>query len=145
MARSRAPGRRDEVQVAHVVEKFASLFDTASELAEGLQVSAAAVSTSTTFLLQVGLVEKLRLPGERRDRYHLPDDAWYLATASKDALYGRIAEMAAEAARLLRVPRARGARAGRHLARRLGAPSQAHPPLTATQSETRVTADPPSA
>ena len=120
MARSRAPGRRDEVQVAHVVEKFASLFETygfprmsgriltqlmvsegpgltASELAEGLQVSAAAVSTSTTFLLQVGLVEKLRLPGERRDRYHLPDDAWYLATASKDALYGRIAEMAAEA------------------------------------------------
>jgi DNA-binding transcriptional regulator GbsR (MarR family) len=108
------------VQTAHVVEKFATLFETygfprmsgrilaqlmvsegpgltAGELAESLQVSAAAVSTSTTYLVQVGLVEKHRLPGERRDRYHLPDDAWYLATASKNPFYGRIAEIAAEA------------------------------------------------
>lgn len=128
MARSRTPARRDDVQVAHVVEKFAALFETygfprmsgriltqlmvseglgltATELAEALQVSAAAVSTSTTYLVQVGLVEKVRLPGERRDRYHLPDDAWYLATASKDTLYGRIAEMAAEAVSAVGGPR----------------------------------------
>jgi predicted transcriptional regulator len=120
VARSRSAGRRDEVQVAHVVENFAGLFETygfprmsgriltqlmvsegpgltAAELAEALQVSAAAVSTSTTYLVQVGLVEKHRLPGERRDRYHLPDDAWYLATASKNPFYGRIAEIAGDA------------------------------------------------
>jgi DNA-binding transcriptional regulator GbsR (MarR family) len=116
------------VQVAHVVERFAALFETygfprmsgriltqlmvsegpgltATELATALQVSAAAISTSTTYLVQVGLVEKVRLPGERRDRYHLPDDAWYLATASKDALYRRIAEMSGEAVAAVGGPR----------------------------------------
>jgi len=128
VARTRVSGRRDDVQVAHVVEKFASLFETygfprmsgriltqlmvtegpgltAAELAESLQVSPAAVSTSTSYLVRVGLVEKLRLPGERRDRYHLPDDAWYLATASKDDLYGRIAELAGEAVAAVGGPR----------------------------------------
>lgn len=106
--------------MAHVVEKFAALFEgygfprmsgrilaqlmvaeghglTAAELGAALQVSPAAVSTSTTYLLRVGLVEKVRVPGERRDRYHLPDDAWYLATATKDPIYGRIADIAQEA------------------------------------------------
>lgn len=128
MARARTSPRRDEEQVAHVVESFAALFETygfprmsgrilaqlmvtegggvtAGELAEALQVSPAAVSTSTTYLVTIGLVEKRRVPGERRDRYVLPDDAWYLATASKEPLYSRVAGIADDAITAVGGPR----------------------------------------
>ncbi|MFN8148787.1 MAG: MarR family transcriptional regulator [Candidatus Nanopelagicales bacterium] len=113
------PGRRDESQVSHVVEQFAAFFETygfprmsgriitalmvhegrgltAAELAEALQASPAAISTSLKYPLALGLVQRVRVPGSRRDLYVLPDDAWYVATATKNPLYGQIAGMAAE-------------------------------------------------
>lgn len=111
--------QRDDERVAHVVEQFAAVLEgygfprmsarvimalmategpglTAGELAEQLQVSPAAISTSVRFLLQVGMAERVRAPGQRRDLYRLPDDAWYTVTASKQPIYQRIAELAAE-------------------------------------------------
>ena len=118
MARAKAV-RRDEAKVAHVVEQFAAFFEsygfprmsgriitalmvadgrglTAAELAENLQVSPAAISSSLKYPLALGLVQRIAVPGQRRDVYLLPDDAWYVATATKNPLYRRIADMAAE-------------------------------------------------
>ncbi len=112
-------GRRDEERVSHVVEQFAAFFEaygfprmsgriitalmvaegrglTAAELAETLQVSPAAISTSLKYPVALGLVQRVPVAGQRRDLYVLPDDAWYVATASKNPLYQRIAAMAAE-------------------------------------------------
>jgi hypothetical protein len=114
-----AAAGRDDAAVAHVVEQFAALLETygfprmsgriimalmvtespgltAAELAETLQVSPAAISTSMRYPLAVGLVEKIAVQGHRRARYRLPDDAWYAASATKDPLYRRIADLAAE-------------------------------------------------
>jgi DNA-binding MarR family transcriptional regulator len=50
--------------------------ETAASLAEGLGVSAASVSTTVRSLIQLGLVERVPVPGERRDCYRLHRDAW---------------------------------------------------------------------
>jgi DNA-binding transcriptional regulator GbsR (MarR family) len=48
---------------------------TAAELSEQLNASTGSVSTMTRLLGHLGMVERLRLPGERRDRYRLRADA----------------------------------------------------------------------
>ncbi len=111
--------RRDEAQVSHVVEQFAAFFETygfprmsgriitalmvaegrgltAAELAATLQASPAAISTSLKYPVALGLVQRVPVAGSRRDLYVLPDDAWYVATATKNPLYAQIAGMAAE-------------------------------------------------
>lgn len=62
---------------------------TAAELAEALDVSPAAISGAVRYLVQVGLVERRREPGQRRDHYEILDDAWYEAIAHRDELLGR--------------------------------------------------------
>src|SRR5262245_14973177 len=47
---------------------------TAGEIADALRVSPAAVSGAVRYLLQVGLIARGRLPGERRDHYEVTDD-----------------------------------------------------------------------
>ena len=46
------------------------------ELAERLQVSKASVSTNARQLEQIGLVERVSMPGDRRDYYRMEADAW---------------------------------------------------------------------
>jgi len=47
---------------------------TAGQLSEGLAVSPAAISGAVRYLLQVGLIAKQRVPGDRRDHYRIFDD-----------------------------------------------------------------------
>jgi DNA-binding transcriptional regulator GbsR (MarR family) len=54
---------------------------TAREIAETLDVSAAAVSGATTYLTRTGLVERTRTPGERVDRYDVRGTTWAEAMA----------------------------------------------------------------
>lgn len=49
---------------------------TMDDVAEGLQVSKSSVSTATRLLIQVGLIERLSLPGERRDYYCVSEGVW---------------------------------------------------------------------
>ncbi len=49
---------------------------SADELAEGLVASKGSISSSTRLLIQLGLVERLSLPGVRRDYFRLRPDAW---------------------------------------------------------------------
>ncbi|HEV2148906.1 MAG TPA: MarR family transcriptional regulator [Longimicrobiaceae bacterium] len=46
------------------------------EMAEQLQVSKASVSTNARLLEQVGLLDRISAPGDRRDFYQMRPDAW---------------------------------------------------------------------
>lgn len=59
---------------------------TATELADALQVSPAAISGAVRYLLQVNMVAKGREPGERRDHYIVSDNTWMEAFTSRDKL-----------------------------------------------------------
>ena len=62
---------------------------TASELAELLQVSPAAISGAVRYLTQVSLISREREPGSRRDVYRLHDDQWYEAIVRREPLLQR--------------------------------------------------------
>lgn len=53
---------------------------TARDIADALGVSAASVSTATTYLTRTGLIERTRVPGERVDRYATDGTRWVEAT-----------------------------------------------------------------
>ncbi|GAA3585445.1 MarR family transcriptional regulator [Amycolatopsis ultiminotia] len=59
---------------------------TAGELATQLSVSPAAISGAVRYLEQVGMVTKIREPGERRDHYRLYDDLWFATFLKRDRL-----------------------------------------------------------
>ncbi len=59
---------------------------TATELADALQVSPAAISGAVRYLDQIGLVVKGREPGERRDHYAVTDQTWYEVFTNRDKL-----------------------------------------------------------
>lgn len=63
---------------------------TASELAEVLQVSPAAVSGAVRYLSQVNLVMRERDPEVRRDFYLVRDNALYESLASRDQFLSRV-------------------------------------------------------
>lgn len=56
---------------------------TSEQLATGLQASKGSISTLTRLLIQIGLVEKIGLPGERRDYFRIKPDAWSRLTAQR--------------------------------------------------------------
>ncbi|XVQ16075.1 GbsR/MarR family transcriptional regulator [Spirillospora sp. CA-255316] len=101
------PPERDEEAVLRFVERFAAMLSdagwqrmparvfmalmthdagamTASELAERLQVSPAAVSGAVRYLARLDLVARERQPGTRRDIYRVRDDAWHDAVMGRD-------------------------------------------------------------
>ena len=52
------------------------LYLSSTELAEMLQASKGSLSTMTRFLLQMGLIERVGLPGRRRDYFQIKSGAW---------------------------------------------------------------------
>ena len=60
---------------------------TAAELAEGLQVSPAAISGAVRYLVETGLLIKERAPGRRGDLFRVLDgDIWATITAARRPL-----------------------------------------------------------
>ena len=49
---------------------------TMGDLGEALKASKSSMSTMLRLLIQIGLVEMVSLPGERRDYYRICSDAW---------------------------------------------------------------------
>ncbi len=47
-----------------------------SELAEVLQASKGSISTITRLLMQLGLIERISLPGQRRDYFRVKPNSW---------------------------------------------------------------------
>lgn len=66
---------------------------TAGELAERLEVSAAAISGAVRYLQQLQLIERIPVPGSRSDAYEVPRNAWYTAAIVKGGLYKRLADL----------------------------------------------------
>ena len=59
---------------------------TAEQLAETLQASRGAISGGTTMLETMGLVERRRRPGERKDYFRNKPNAWFEATKKQVAM-----------------------------------------------------------
>ncbi|AHH94507.1 MarR family transcriptional regulator [Kutzneria viridogrisea] len=59
---------------------------TATEVAELLAVSPAAVSGAVRYLTQVGLIVREREPGSRRDHYRVRDDSWYESAMRREQM-----------------------------------------------------------
>lgn len=57
---------------------------TQAALASALRISTGSVSTQLRQLIQIGMVERVRLPGERAARYQLPVNMWTELMASED-------------------------------------------------------------
>lgn len=65
---------------------------TAGELAERLRVSPAAISGAVRYLIQLGIVDRVPVPGSRRDLYRLQDHAWYEMTLREQVLLKAVVE-----------------------------------------------------
>jgi len=49
---------------------------TFDEIVDGVEASRSTVSVATRLLVRLDLVERFGVPGQRRDRYRIRDDAW---------------------------------------------------------------------
>jgi DNA-binding transcriptional regulator GbsR (MarR family) len=49
---------------------------TMHELVDALQVSKSSISTASRMLMQGGIIERISLPGQRRDFYRVKQNAW---------------------------------------------------------------------
>ena len=67
---------------------------TAQELSERLGASAAAISGAVRYLQTIGIARRLSQTGSRRDRYELPENAWYGALTTESPIYGVLAAQA---------------------------------------------------
>lgn len=74
---------------------------TARELSDTLSISPASVSGAVRYLDQLGLVTKVRLPGQRRDRYRLNDNLWYTTVLKRDRMVTEWSETAKEGIELV--------------------------------------------
>ena len=62
---------------------------TAAELADMLRVSPAAISGAIRYLIQIGLANREREQGSRRDLYRVPDDVWYEVVRVREQVTAR--------------------------------------------------------
>ena len=115
----RTPDGRDEAAVRQFIEHIAMTFAdlgfprmparvlfvimcadedalTAAQIAERLGISPAAVSGAVRYLIQIQMLHRVPVPGSRRDRYRLPDDAWYEVSALKGTFFKIFSEIASE-------------------------------------------------
>ncbi|MTD58450.1 GbsR/MarR family transcriptional regulator [Amycolatopsis pithecellobii] len=60
---------------------------TARQVAEVLRISPAAVSGAVRYLVQIGLVQRSRRPGERHDIFVVRSDYWYEMVSNQDKRY----------------------------------------------------------
>ncbi|HEU4541677.1 MAG TPA: MarR family transcriptional regulator [Jiangellaceae bacterium] len=75
---------------------------TATDLAEALRVSPAAISTAVRDLVQAGLLGKQREPGDRTDTYVLyGDDIWSEVYLNREGLMEPFERIAAEGVELI--------------------------------------------
>ena len=71
------------------------------ELATALQASKGSISTMTRLLIQLGLVERVGLPGHRRDYFRLKTGAWTQALRAGISFLSTFRELAERGLRLV--------------------------------------------
>ena len=67
---------------------------TAGEVAEVLSASPGTISTTIRVLERSGLVERVPVPGSRREHYRVPDDGWVRLMSSQNEVLGSMADAA---------------------------------------------------
>lgn len=72
-----------------------------AQLADGLQASKGSISTMTRLLIQGGIVERISLPGERRDYYCIKLGAWSELIKQRSAQIRALRELAERGLELL--------------------------------------------
>ncbi len=72
-----------------------------TQLAEALQASKGSISTMSRFLIQAGIVDRVSLPGDRRDYFSIKLDAWTELIQQKTAQIKAIREIAERGLELL--------------------------------------------
>jgi DNA-binding transcriptional regulator GbsR (MarR family) len=83
---------------------------TPGDLAQRLGVSPAAISGAVRYLLQVGLLERVAIPGSRRQHYRVPMGLWYQAFMQREQAIKTFSAVAAEGIETLGPKSAAGAR-----------------------------------
>lgn len=73
-----------------------------NELVEVLQASKGSISTMTRLLIQIGLIERLSIPGERRDYFRIKPDAWSQMTKQRTAQLKAFRQLAERGLELLK-------------------------------------------
>jgi DNA-binding transcriptional regulator GbsR (MarR family) len=68
-------------------------YATQAELVEMLQASTGSISTMVRLLEQLGFLERVSLPGERRDRFKLTSDPLEEMTVRRIEAAGRVADL----------------------------------------------------
>jgi DNA-binding MarR family transcriptional regulator len=63
-------------------------------LAEVLKASKGSISTMTRYLIQLGLIERVSLPGDRRDYFQIKEHAWTQMTKQRLAQIGAFRQLA---------------------------------------------------
>ncbi len=76
-------------------------YQSPTELAEILQASKGSISTMTRLLMQIGLIERISLPGQRRDYFQIRLNAWTELTRQRLAQITAFREMAERGLQLL--------------------------------------------
>ncbi|AUS77878.1 MarR family transcriptional regulator [Actinoalloteichus sp. AHMU CJ021] len=66
---------------------------TAAELGEELGASAPAISGAVSYLGRVGILEREREPGQRRDRYWVDENVWYLTLVRRTDLLRQLEDL----------------------------------------------------
>jgi DNA-binding transcriptional regulator GbsR (MarR family) len=72
------------------------------ELAEVLQASKGSISSMTRLLIQIGLIERVSLPGERRDYFQIKPNAWSQMTKQRMAQITAFRQLAVKGLELLK-------------------------------------------
>jgi DNA-binding transcriptional regulator GbsR (MarR family) len=72
-----------------------------AELARVLQASKASISTMTRLLLQIGVIERLSLPGQRRDYFQIKPNVWSDLTKKRMAQITAFRQVAEQGLKLL--------------------------------------------
>jgi DNA-binding transcriptional regulator GbsR (MarR family) len=83
---------------------------TAAELADMLRISPAAVSGAVRYLSGLGLVNRERMPGSRRDYYRMPPDVWHEVMRLQTQVLGRWVNLLKEGIDLVGADTPAGAR-----------------------------------
>jgi DNA-binding transcriptional regulator GbsR (MarR family) len=87
---------------------------TAADLAATLQISPAAVSGAVRYLIPLGLVQKERVPGSRRDCYQVPGNVWSTMMRLRDQVMARWVGMLHDGIGLVGADTAAGQRLTQH-------------------------------
>ncbi len=74
---------------------------SAGELTESLLASKGSISAGTRLLIQLGLIERVGLPGERRDYFRIRPNAWFQMTMQDNVRLVAIRDLAPRGRQLL--------------------------------------------